>query len=189
LNRQFLLLLLLCFASLISLHLVECNADHTESDHDTKDDQKNEKPKQEWCHDDNCYEILGLDQSVDHRTIKSRYNNLSLYYHPDRNPNQTQADRDKYVKINRAYEILSDSKVRSEYDQYLRIRTSMDSPKEHPVLVIALLYGITVLIVLQYQKQHYRNVRKRILDEVSVQQFLERQYNIDLKKTKKRNKK
>jgi len=153
------------------------------------DKKEDDKIKQEWCHEDNCYETLGLEQSVDHRTIKSRYNNLSLVYHPDKNPNQTETDRAKYVKINRAYEILSDSKLRSDYDQYLRIRTSMDSPKEHPIFVLILLYAVLVVIVLQYQKQHYRNVRKSVLDNPSVQQYFEKHYNIDLKGNKKPNKK
>jgi len=158
----------------------------SEAEYDEYDE--NETVKQEWCHEENCYEILGLEQSVDHRAIKSRYNNLSLIYHPDKNPNQTQAERDKYVKINRAYEILSDSKLRIDYDQYLRIRTSMDSPKEHPIFVLGLLYAASVVIVLQYQKQHYRNVRKSVLDNTLVQQYFEKYYNIDLKGNKKLNK-
>jgi len=170
----------LCLVFYLILQIAHCDENE---DNDAKGDKK-----QEWCHNDNCYEILGLEQSVDHRTIKSRYNNLSLFYHPDKNPNQTEADRDKYVKINRAYEILSDSTLRRDYDQYLRVRTSMDSPKEHPIFVFSILYALLVVIVLQYQKQHYRNVRKSVLDNLSVQQYFEQYYDIDLKGNKKPNK-
>merc|ERR1712174_185283 len=62
--------------------------------------------KEDWCGSYNCYEILDLTADVDFRDIKQRYNNLSLTLHPDKNPNATDAEKERYVRINKAYEIL-----------------------------------------------------------------------------------
>lgn len=63
------------------------------------------------------YEILGVskDSSID--TIKSAYRKLALQYHPDRNPDNKEAE-EKFKEATEAYEILSDSTKRQRYDQF-----------------------------------------------------------------------
>jgi molecular chaperone DnaJ len=63
------------------------------------------------------YEILGVskDSSID--TIKSAYRKLALQYHPDRNPDNKEAE-DKFKEATEAYEVLSDSTKRQRYDQF-----------------------------------------------------------------------
>lgn len=63
------------------------------------------------------YEILGVskDSSID--TIKSAYRKLALQYHPDRNPDNKEAE-EKFKEATEAYEVLSDSTKRQRYDQF-----------------------------------------------------------------------
>lgn len=63
------------------------------------------------------YEILGVSKSADINEIKSSYRKLALQYHPDRNPDDKQAE-DKFKEATEAYEVLSDQQKRDKYDRY-----------------------------------------------------------------------
>jgi molecular chaperone DnaJ len=60
------------------------------------------------------YEVLGVPRDADPRTIKSRFRELVLKYHPDRNKDPGAEER--FKEIAEAYAVLSDPKKRSEYD-------------------------------------------------------------------------
>jgi DnaJ family protein A protein 2 len=60
------------------------------------------------------YEILGVSQKASESEIKKAYRSMSMKNHPDRNPSADAAD--KMREINSAYEILSDSAKRRQYD-------------------------------------------------------------------------
>ena len=62
------------------------------------------------------YDTLGVKKDATQEEIKKSYRNLAKKYHPDTNPNNTQAE-DKFKDINEAYEILGDANKRKEYDQ------------------------------------------------------------------------
>jgi DnaJ-class molecular chaperone len=66
----------------------------------------------------NFYEILGVAKDADDGAIKKAYRSLSLKYHPDRN--QSEDAVGKIREINEAYEILSDSSKRRDYDHELQ---------------------------------------------------------------------
>lgn len=63
------------------------------------------------------YDILGVGKDSSADDIKKAYRKLARKHHPDLNPGDKAAEK-KFKEINEAYEILSDSKKRSEYDQF-----------------------------------------------------------------------
>jgi DnaJ-class molecular chaperone len=61
------------------------------------------------------YEVLGVLQDASVDEIKSAYRRLALKYHPDHNPDDTEAKK-KFRIATEAYKILSDSNKRQIYD-------------------------------------------------------------------------
>ena len=62
------------------------------------------------------YDVLGVDRAADEQDIKKAYRRIAMKYHPDRNPDDADADS-KFKEATEAYEILSDSDKRGSYDQ------------------------------------------------------------------------
>ncbi len=67
--------------------------------------------------DKNYYDILGVSKTSNNIDIKKAYKRLAIRYHPDRNRGD-KASEEKFKEIKEAYEVLSDEKKRSMYDQY-----------------------------------------------------------------------
>lgn len=63
------------------------------------------------------YEVLGVDRNADEDAIKKAYRKQALKYHPDRNPNDTEAE-EHFKETAEAYEVLSDPQKRSTYDRF-----------------------------------------------------------------------
>ena len=62
------------------------------------------------------YKVLGVDEKASTDEIKKAYRKLAMKYHPDRNPDNKQAE-DTFKDINEAHEVLSDPEKRARYDQ------------------------------------------------------------------------
>jgi len=63
------------------------------------------------------YEVLGIGKEASEAEIKKAFRKLARKYHPDVNPENKEAEA-KFKEINEAYEVLSDSQKRSQYDQF-----------------------------------------------------------------------
>ena len=63
------------------------------------------------------YEVLGIQKGASAEDIKKAYRKLAMKYHPDRNPDNKEAE-EKFKEAAEAYEVLSDDEKRSRYDQF-----------------------------------------------------------------------
>ena len=67
--------------------------------------------------DRDYYEVLGISKSASDNEIKKAYRKLAMKYHPDRNPDDKEAE-ESFKQATEAYEVLSDSQKRQIYDTY-----------------------------------------------------------------------
>ncbi len=63
------------------------------------------------------YDILGVSRDASQEDIKKAYRKMAHQYHPDKNPDNKQAE-DKFKEANNAYETLGDTQKRSNYDRF-----------------------------------------------------------------------
>mgnify|MGYP000968147403 CR=1 FL=1 len=63
------------------------------------------------------YEVLGVSQTASGPELKKAFKKLAMKYHPDRNPDDPQADK-KFKEAAEAYEVLSDADKKASYDQF-----------------------------------------------------------------------
>ncbi|MCL2763469.1 MAG: molecular chaperone DnaJ [Treponema sp.] len=63
------------------------------------------------------YEVLGVEKNSSKDDIKKAYRKLAVQYHPDKNPDNKEAE-DKFKEATEAYEILIDDKKKAAYDQF-----------------------------------------------------------------------
>ncbi len=66
------------------------------------------------------YQILGVGQDADENEIRSRYRQLAMEYHPDRNPDDPQAE-EKFKEIAEAYGVLTDPVKRRDFDTWKKM--------------------------------------------------------------------
>ena len=63
------------------------------------------------------YEVLGVAKTASEEELKKAYRRLAMKYHPDRNPDNKEAE-EKFKEANEAYEILSNADKRAAYDRH-----------------------------------------------------------------------
>ena len=62
------------------------------------------------------YETLGVSRNASADDIRKAYRKLAMKYHPDRNPDDKQAE-ERFKEINEAYQVLNDPQKRAHYDR------------------------------------------------------------------------
>ncbi len=63
------------------------------------------------------YEVLGVAKTASEEEIKKAYRKVAIKYHPDRNPDNKEAE-EKFKEAAEAYDVLHDPKKRQQYDQF-----------------------------------------------------------------------
>jgi curved DNA-binding protein len=62
------------------------------------------------------YKTLGVSRNASAEEIRKAYRKLAMQYHPDRNPDDKQAE-ERFKEINEAYQVLNDPQKRTHYDR------------------------------------------------------------------------
>lgn len=63
------------------------------------------------------YEVLMVERSCSQDEVKRSYRKLAVKYHPDKNPNDPEAE-DRFKELGEAYDVLMDPEKRAAYDRY-----------------------------------------------------------------------
>ena len=63
------------------------------------------------------YEVLGISRTASPEEVKKAYRKLAMKYHPDRNPDDREAEQ-AFKDINEAYDVLKDEQKRTTYDNF-----------------------------------------------------------------------
>jgi len=133
-------------------------------------------PQQEFCGKFDCYRILGFDfesfGSPDQKVITKRYRRISRKWHPDKSKHPKAKER--FVKIVRAYEVLTNNEKRKEYDfmrynqeaYYQKYGSSVIwtfKPKSDVTSIVLVLFLFVNLFSWFAQKNKWQNVADRLV--------------------------
>lgn len=180
----------LCLAALVAIALAQDgDADGEDSEQKTKRDIV---AQYAYCMEDNCYELLGVKKDAGSLTIKRAYRKLATEWHPDKNPDPRA--KTLFQKYANAYEVLSSSEMRDNYDYLL------DHPYEFPMhfmrfsrasympksdLRFVLLLTVIILSAMQYffLKSRYEIQIKEIKRSSLYQAELKKLMEMGLKKS------
>ena len=96
------------------------------------------------------YEILGIGENADDDAVKQAFRDLAKHFHPDRNPNDQDAER-QFKRINTAYEGLKDASRRQAYNEWLEFADKREKVKRTQwgrlaALVFLLLLGPSAVL-------------------------------------------
>jgi len=88
------------------------------------------------------YDMLELSRDADAATIKKSYYKKAMIYHPDKNPDNPDAEL-KFKLISEAYQVLSDEEKKRLYDKYgkVALETTEQGSPVSTELLFAMLFG------------------------------------------------
>merc|ERR1719382_5305 len=134
-----------------------------------------------YCPADNCYELLGVKPTSGAIAIKRAYRRFASEWHPDKNPHpNAKAIFQKYAN---AYEVLSNSEMRKNYDyllahpyefpmHYLRFNSFTYAPKSDVrVVFLLIVLGISAVQYF-FRKQRRANIIDAVKGKRNYQERL-----------------
>lgn len=77
------------------------------------------------------YEVLGVARGVSEADLKKAYRRLAMKHHPDRNPDNKDAEA-RFKEAKEAYDVLSDERKRAAYDQFGHAGVDASAGRGHP---------------------------------------------------------
>jgi len=116
-----------------------------------------------YCHEDNCYELLGIGREATKNDIKRAFRSRASKTHPDKfqDPVEKAEAEQLYIKLATARDILSDDEVRADYDYML------DHPDEfymnyyrawrrrnYPNVDVRIVIAVTISVISGIQYYH-----------------------------------
>ena len=67
------------------------------------------------------YEILRIPEDATDKDIKTAYRKLVMQYHPDKNLDNIEEAKNKFIEVDTAYKVLSNPNLRKQYDHGIEI--------------------------------------------------------------------
>ena len=64
------------------------------------------------------YEVLGVARTATEEEIKKAYRKMAMQWHPDRNPDNTEAAEEKFKEAAEAHSVLNDPQRKAQYDRF-----------------------------------------------------------------------
>jgi len=172
-----------------SMAVVKSSDSGSADSNDTAKEEPTEFPEQNWgqyydpsnifCGKYDCYKILSFDYQTWGRTpptkkqLTQSYRSLSRTWHPDKNSDK--GAKERFVKISQAYKILTNSKLRREYDHF-RERPDeyfykygssvyIPAPKSDTIVVVTLLLLLGCAFTWYAQKNRWQQIADRVVKD------------------------
>jgi molecular chaperone DnaJ len=90
------------------------------------------------------YDVLGVDKNADQPTIKSAFRKLAKQYHPD--VSKEENAEAKFKEVQEAYEVLSDSQKRQQYDTFGHQANNGQGFSGSGLILISMIYSQVSLV-------------------------------------------
>lgn len=108
------------------------------------------------------YRTLGISREATKADIKRAYHKLALEFHPDRNPENSDAE-EKFKEISQAYDLLCDAEKRKTYDTYGDVNPRNIDPFEHMRSHMGFDFGDIFSGMGRESTRHSGDIRKHIV--------------------------
>jgi len=135
-------------------------------------------PKEVFCGDYDCYKILGFcyedwgRSPPTTREITQSYRKIGRVWHPDKN--KMAGAEERFAKINKAYQVLTDPTTRKEYDHmrerpdeyYLKYGSTVlfhYAPKSDTVAVVVVLLVLASVAAWYMQKARWQQIADKVI--------------------------